>query len=73
MSTKRQREPEREQYCSIRCECGKTHGNYLAHYEILYAACGRYFWALQPKREGGFILKPWPGRNLTRQEMEGTA
>lgn len=48
-------------YCSVKCPCGETHGQYLGHYDRMKASCGRVYWVLQPKRNGPYKLRPWPG------------
>jgi hypothetical protein len=61
MAARQQREPEKEQYCNVECECGHKIGTYFRHYEIGRCSCGRPYWALQPKRGGPLVLFPWPG------------
>ena len=51
------------------CPCGLIHRFVLGHYDVGAAKCGRQYWALQPERDGALKLFPWPGENLTRQEM----
>jgi hypothetical protein len=58
------RKPQDKQYCSIKCECGATHGQYLEHYQLLRTGCSRVYWALQPKRDGLFTLVLWPGDHI---------
>jgi hypothetical protein len=53
------------------CPCGKTHRFTVEHYDRVIVQCGRPWWALQPKRNGPLVMFPWPGRNLTREEMGG--
>jgi len=69
VSKRAEQAEEVKPYVSVKCECGKTHGNYLGHYDRLRASCGRIFWVLQPLRNGPFVLKLWPGLNLSRAEM----
>jgi hypothetical protein len=53
-----------EQYLTIECPwCGKKHGCNLTHYQVMRGSCGRYFWALQPKRNGPLQLFPHIARN----------
>jgi hypothetical protein len=58
------------QMLSIACACGKTHRFELGHYGLGRGPCGRNFWALQPRRGGALKLFPWPGPNLTRQQLK---
>ena len=53
------------------CECGAVHRFSGKHYDVARAQCGRFFWALQPKRNGAMKMFPWPGPNLTREQMTG--
>jgi len=69
LSAAAEKPEEKKPWVSIRCVCGKTHGNYLDHYDRLRASCGRMYWVLQPQRGGPLQLFPWPGMNLSRQEM----
>jgi hypothetical protein len=41
------------------CECGG--GAYLSHYDLMRCACGKWFWALRPKKNGPLVMFPWPG------------
>lgn len=50
-----------EYLTTVQCRCGKKHGAYLKHYQLLRASCGVFFWALQPKRGGPLVLFPHPG------------
>ena len=52
------------------CGCGSTGQVVLGHYEIGRCPCGRFFWALQPKRNGPLALFPWPGPTLTKWQLE---
>jgi hypothetical protein len=55
---------EGRQCLSFKCECGLKPGQYyLKHYEVCRCQCGRFFWALQPKRSGPLKAFIWPGRN----------
>lgn len=56
-------------WCSILCDCGHQCGQYLQHYGLVKCSCDRVFWALRPKRNGPLILYPWPGHNLSRNDM----
>jgi len=58
------------QKVSVHCLCGQTHTVTVTHYQVVYLPCGKKYWTLQPKRDGTYILKPWPGKKLTRQEMK---
>lgn len=50
------------EWCSLECPfCGKKHGAYMEHYQLLKASCGRIFWALRPKRNGPLALYLHPG------------
>ena len=55
------------------CTCGKTHTitTVVHHYDRVTLCCGSIVWAIQPKRDGPLVISPWPGRNLTREEMGG--
>ena len=58
------------QYVAVKCDCPGRRGQYLRHYDkVRCPDCGLMFWALQPKRGGPLVSKPWPGPNLTRAEM----
>jgi hypothetical protein len=59
------------QTVSVDCGCGKRHTVEIDHYGRVRMSCGVIYWALQPKRDGAYMLKPWPGPNLTREEMGG--
>ena len=54
-----------------KCACGKVHRVEAEHYDRIIVECGAKVWALQPRRGGPLVLFPWPGRNLTREEMTG--
>ena len=41
--------------------CEAQAGAYVRHYEVLRCVCGRFFWALQPKRSGPLVLVAHPG------------
>jgi hypothetical protein len=56
---------------SVKCPCGATHRFAVAHYDRVIVKCRRLYWALQPKRSGPLALFPWPGHNLSREEMGG--
>lgn len=58
------------QTLTIACVCGKTHRFDLGHYGLGRGSCGRSFWALQPERRGPLKLFPWPGPNLTAQQLK---
>ena len=51
----------KEQYVKVPCDCGRAGGQYLAHYELVRCDCGKFFWALQPRRDGPLVAFPWPG------------
>ncbi len=53
------------------CACGKTHRVEAQHYDRVQVECGLRYWALQPQGKGPLVLFPWPGPNLTREEMSG--
>lgn len=57
------------QAVSVRCACGKVHHWHLGHYGRGLAPCGRIYWALQPERSGELVMFPWPGPNLSAQEL----
>ena len=59
------------QTLTVECPCLAVHCVTLQHYERVKVKCGRIYWALQPKRGGPLELFPWPGPNLTREEMTG--
>jgi len=59
------------QTIGIGCACGSLHRFATKHYEVSRVACGRFYWALQPRRNGNLQLFPWPGPNLTREQMTG--
>ncbi len=63
-----------EQYVTNTCEqCGKKGGAYLSHYEIMLCSCGKFHWALRPKRSGPLVAFPWPGHPKDRAGSQGTA
>lgn len=53
----------------VSCPCGAVHCFTVEHYGVGRAKCGRSYWALQPKRGEPMKLFPWPGPNLTAQEL----
>ena len=59
------------QNVSVKCPCGTVHRFRAQHYDRVIVECGRKYWVLQPRRAGAYVLKPWPGPNLTREEMGG--
>ena len=59
-------EAETGVYLATKCRCGKKHGAYLKHYQVLRGSCGAFFWALQPKREGPLVLFHHPGFFMTQ-------
>ena len=59
MSAASPRQPDIEKYTSVRCDCGETCGAYLKRLERVRCDCGRMYMCLQPRRGGGFILRPW--------------
>ncbi len=42
------------------CLCGKRWHQNMRHYEIVICRCGRYWWVLQPRRDGPFQSFRWP-------------
>jgi hypothetical protein len=63
-----------EQWVPVPCECGAKGGQYLAHYSLVRCSCGKYFWALQPKRGGPLVAFPWPGDcRVARAQQERRA
>lgn len=73
MAKTRQSVPDQEQRCNVECACDKKIGGYFKHYDVSRCSCGRAWWAVRPLRSGPLELKPWPGPNFTRAEMEGKA
>ena len=59
------------QNVAVKCQCGTLHRFRAQHYDRVIVECGRKYWTLQPRRDGPYLLKPWPGPNLTREEMTG--
>ena len=44
------------------CECGQTRQAYLNRYQVVRCGvCGKFWWALQPFRNGNLAAYPWPG------------
>lgn len=43
--------------------CGAKVGQYLNHYDILQCRCGKYLWALRPKKNGPLLLSKHPELN----------
>ena len=54
---------------TINCACGKVHCFEVGHYSRILVKCGRPYWALRPIRSGPLVMFPWPGQNLSRQQM----
>jgi len=51
-----------EQWLSHECGfCGSKGGAYLMHYGLMRCSCGKFYWALQPKRNGPMVLFLHPG------------
>lgn len=52
----------RLQFVRTPCECGATGGwRNVEHYDVVRCSCGKYYWILQPKRNGAFVAKLYPG------------
>lgn len=58
-----------EQYVPFACECGHKGGAYMNHYDLVRCSCGKFFWALQPKRGGPLKSFPWPGQYDRQQPL----
>lgn len=43
------------------CDCGTGGFFELRHWEVGRCGCGRFFWALEPKRGGPLVLYAWAG------------
>jgi hypothetical protein len=54
---------------TVVCPCGAVHRFEAEHYARFRTKCGRAYWALQPKRGGRLEMFPWPGPNLTREQL----
>ena len=55
---------DEEQRIPLSCPCGARGTVTLKHWELFRCSkCGRFFWALQPKRPGPFVFFPWPGQH----------
>lgn len=66
--------PAPDQWVPSICDChrakGTKGGQYLFHYDRLICSCGKTYWALLPKRGGPLVMFPWPGHNLSREQMK---
>jgi len=57
------------------CACGHKGSAVLKHYDVVRCSkCGKFWWALQPKRNDGvngavLVAYPWPGTNLSAAEL----
>lgn len=49
---------------AIHCGCGQKWQQSLKRYEIVRCACGKFWWALRPRRDGPLRAFAWPGQNL---------
>ena len=58
---------------TVVCPCGAIYRTTIEHYQKVMPKCGRTYWALQPHRNGPLQLFPWPGPNLTREQMKERA
>lgn len=59
-----------EEPVAFHCDCGSKSQELLKHYGLLRCTCGKFWWALRPKRNGRLRMFPWPGPNLTREELK---
>lgn len=64
------RAPDTAEWVGSRCACGHGGGARLKHYELMRCKCGKFEWALRPRRDGPLEAFPWPGPPKTREEME---
>lgn len=55
------RRPTPTMIVDFSCACGKEWQQKVVHYDIIRCACGRFVWALQPKRNGPLKGYQWPG------------
>lgn len=70
MAKESQREEFKAEDVAHHCDCGKTHLlRGVFHYDRVFLSCQRIVWALRPRRGGPLEMHPWPGQNLTREEM----
>lgn len=53
----------------FKCACGHSSTEVAGHYDIVRCKCGKFQWALQPRRGGPLRFFPWPGPNLTKAEL----
>jgi hypothetical protein len=50
-----------EEFVYSECQCGHKGGAKLKHYGLMRCKCGRFQWALRPRRFGPLVAYPWPG------------
>jgi hypothetical protein len=50
-----ERTKEEVQWVPVKCDCGFNGGQYLRHYDKVRCACGVYYWALRPRRDGALV------------------
>jgi hypothetical protein len=55
---------------ALRCGCGHKQQLTVKRYDVVRCACGKFWWALQPRRNGPLRLSLWPGPNLTAAELK---
>lgn len=60
-------------YVRVVCECGFRGGNYLRHYQVCRCVCGRFYWALQPKRNGPLVAFAWEAPKAPERNLSGSA
>jgi hypothetical protein len=47
---------------TVPCDCSRKGVVKLGHYEVARCPqCNCQFWAVQPKRNGPLVIRPWPG------------
>jgi hypothetical protein len=62
---------DQAQWVPLECACGQAKGQYLKHYELCRCVCGRFYWALQPHRDGPLVAMLWPGDARTGPTKDG--
>lgn len=61
MNAKPELRNSEKEFVPMHCACGYDGGQYLDHYGLVRCKCGKFYWALRPKRFGPLVAFPWPG------------
>lgn len=51
------------------CDCGAVHHLKVKHYDRVLLKCGRMVWAIQQKKFGPLVMRPWPGPPMSSREL----